>query len=136
MAFVVLVLLALVALPWLIAVAILFGEPVTERAGRIVSRLRSLPPTEPVEELAARLRRLSHELAHTPKIEAYRRADLTDAYDRTLRRACIAVGVRHELHRHNGFELEMERIRVIDALSRMGLVVYNPHMNHDHRGCP
>jgi len=134
-AFVVLVLLALAALPWLIAMAILAGEPIAERTGRVVSRLRSLPPTEPVEELAARLRRLSDELVHTPAAAAYRRADLLDDYDRTLRRACVAVGVSQELNRHTGFELEVERLRVVEALSGTGLIVHNSHVNHDHRGC-
>lgn len=130
---VLLVLVALAAVPCVIAFFIMVADPVAERTGRTVARLRAQPGTAPIQHSVARLRELSGQLRRTPVDEAYLRADLTDAYDRSLRDACTAVGITHHINELTGLDLEIERLRLIEELAEAGLVV--EPADHDSRDC-
>src|SRR6266487_1638103 len=93
----------------LVAPTLLFGlvAHLDDVAGWVASAARRLHllreppprPTEPpIEQVAARLRRVSHELASLPPgAPQVRRRALTLAYDDLLCAACRALAIRHEL---------------------------------------
>jgi hypothetical protein len=79
----------------------------------------------PIEQLAADLRRVHHALVHlAPGTPIVRWRATRHAYDTLLMQACAAVEVEHRLDElPEGFEREMERLRIEEALRSAGLAV-------------
>jgi len=96
--------------------------------GRIVRRLRRpevIPYGPPIEQLAADLRRVHCALQHeAPAMPIVRWRATRQAYDTLLVQACAAVDVGHRLDElPDGFERDMERLRIEEALRVAGLAV-------------
>ncbi|MFF0149392.1 hypothetical protein ATK36_0031 [Amycolatopsis sulphurea] len=93
---------------------------------RRLRRARPVPSGPPVEQVAADLRRVRRTLAgFPPGTPAARRIGTRQAYDELLLTACRELGVEHRLATlPEGFERELERLRVADTLSRRGLVLH------------
>ncbi|WP_197319577.1 hypothetical protein [Saccharomonospora sp. NB11] len=98
---------------------------------RIVAAVRArrarppVPTRPPLEKLAADLRRVRRTLVHfgsgTPLV---RRRAATAAYDSLLVQTCASVGVPHRLDEiDEGFERDVERLRVEQALRDAGIVL-------------
>jgi hypothetical protein len=80
----------------------------------------------PIEQLAADLRRVHRALRHlAPGTPIVRWRATRQAYDTLLTQACLAVEVGHHLDElpQDGFEREMERLRIEEALRAAGLAV-------------
>jgi hypothetical protein len=144
-----LALLALLCLPCLVALLICADELMDRvvysfadrreswQERRILGRLeRALPgsrsrtaapepePThEPIEEVAADLRRLGRQRLGVAASSAVWHAAVTRAYDERLRVACQCLEVPEHLDELDGIDLEIERIRVEGELIEAGLVL-------------
>lgn len=130
-----LALVALAALPGLIAWAVVNADDAADRAAGTLSRLRTGTATHrPVEETTALLRSVSAQLVVTPPQAVTRRGELLDRYDALLREACAVVDVPQHLSRLTGMDAAIERLRLEGELERAGLVVRDP-TDHDARGC-
>ena len=82
------------------------------------------PPPRPVEQVAADLRRLAHQLAVVPSgTPVARRRGLLAAYDDVLVEAAELLQVPHELATVPAEARELERLRLLAALEDAGLVV-------------
>lgn len=97
-------------------------------AGRVAERLHRPEVTvhgPPIEQLAADLRRVHRVLQHeAPTTPIVRWRATRQAYDTLLAQACAAVDVGHRLDElPDGFERDMERLRIEEALRAAGLVV-------------
>jgi hypothetical protein len=81
------------------------------------------PAGPPIEKLAADLRRVRRQLAELPSgASAVRRIGTRQAYDALLVQACREVEVAHRLDTlPEGFDREIERLRVTEALREHGL---------------
>lgn len=100
------------------------------RVGRKIVQHFSRPEVvahgPPIEQLAADLRRVHRILRHlAPGTPIVRWRATRQAYDALLMQACAAVEVGHRLDElpPEGFEREMERLRIEEALRSAGLVV-------------
>ena len=81
-------------------------------------------PHRPVEQVAADLRRLAHQLAVVPSgTPVARRRGLLAAYDDVLVEAAELLQVPHELATVPAEARELERLRLLAALEDAGLVV-------------
>ncbi|MFL6144194.1 MAG: hypothetical protein ACJ72N_20310 [Labedaea sp.] len=94
----------------------------------IVRRLRGpevFAHGPPIEQLAADLRRVHLALRNlTPGAPILRWRATRHAYDTLLTQACAAVNVRHRLDElGEGFERDMERLRIEEALRAAGLAI-------------
>ena len=89
----------------------------------------STPPVvahgPPIEQLAADLRRVHRALVNlAPGTPIVRWRATRQAYDTLLAQACEAVNVEHRLDElPEGFERNMERLRIEEALREAGLAV-------------
>ena len=96
---------------------------------RVVRRFRRpevIAHGPPIEQLAADLRRVHSCLRHlAPGTPIVRWRATRQAYDTLLMQACLAVEVCHHLDElpPEGFEREMERLRIEEALRAAGLAV-------------
>ncbi|MFE5504961.1 hypothetical protein ACFQ73_20535 [Amycolatopsis japonica] len=88
-------------------------------------RRPELPAGPPIEKLAADLRRVHRLLAELPSgASAVRRYGTRQAYDALLVQACREVEVEHRLAElPEGFDRELERLRVEESLAERGLSV-------------
>ncbi|MGK4597980.1 MULTISPECIES: hypothetical protein [Amycolatopsis] len=88
-------------------------------------RRPELPAGPPIEKLAADLRRVHRQLAELPSgASAVRRYGTRQAYDALLVQACREVEVVHRLAElPEGFDREIERLRVEESLAERGLSV-------------
>ncbi|MFI7121667.1 hypothetical protein [Amycolatopsis sp. NPDC049868] len=88
-------------------------------------RRPELPAGPPIEKLAADLRRVHRLLAELPSgASAVRRYGTRQAYDALLVEACREVEVDHRLAElPEGFDREIERLRVEESLAEHGLSV-------------
>jgi hypothetical protein len=79
----------------------------------------------PIEQLAADLRRVHRVLEHlAPGTTIVRWRATRHAYDTLLIQACAAVQVEHRLDDlPEGFERNMERLRIEEALRAAGLAI-------------
>ncbi|HEV2781002.1 MAG TPA: hypothetical protein VGX25_16585 [Actinophytocola sp.] len=79
----------------------------------------------PIEQLAADLRRVHRVLEHlAPGTTIVRWRATRHAYDSLLTQACAAVEVEHRLDElPEGFERNMERLRIEEALRAAGLAI-------------
>lgn len=84
-----------------------------------------IPAGPPIEKLAADLRRVHRLLAELPSgASAVRRYGTRQAYDALLVQACREVEVDHRLDTlPEGFEREIERLRIEESLAERGLSV-------------
>lgn len=111
------VLLVPIVLPCVIALFIMFGDSWADRIARLWWR-----PTAMLRASIARMCDVSRRLRRTPHTDGYTRAMLLDRYDRALRNACAAAGVDHWLNEVTGLDRDMERLRLVDRLTRHGLI--------------
>jgi hypothetical protein len=144
-----LALLALLCLPCLVALLICADELMDRvvysfadrreawRERRLLGRLeRALPggrggsaepepepKHQPIEEVAADLRRLGRQRLGVGASSAFWHAAVTRAYDERLRMACRCLEVPEHLDELEGIDLEIERIRVEGELIEAGLVL-------------
>ncbi len=83
------------------------------------------PAGPPIEKLAADIRRVHRLLAELPSgASAVRRVGTRQAYDTLLSQACREVEVSHRLDTlPEGFDREIERLRVAESLRERGLSV-------------
>src|SRR5215475_4235840 len=89
---------------------------------RVRRRRHGVPSGPPLEELAADLQRLG-EARRLPQQAPSRRAAVLAAYDRRLVMACAALGVAHDLEELDGFDKNIERVRMEGALLQAGFVL-------------
>jgi len=138
-------LVALAGLPCLIAWLVVSADEFAERAEDVRSRARheldrvqnngiarrvrrvrrdhiGEPVREPIEHIAADLRRLSTELYGEEPGSPVRRESLLRAYDERLRAACRALAVPERLAELVGFDRELERLRIEGELAAAGLI--------------
>ena len=109
------------------------GQLLADRRAARRARIRaaggSVPPPppaphRPVEQVAADLRRLAHQLAVVPSgTPVARRRGLLAAYDDVLVEAAELLQVPHELATVPAEARELERLRLLAALEDAGLVV-------------
>lgn len=83
------------------------------------------PPRQPIQELAADLRRVHRLLAQfSPGTPMARRVGTRQAYDALLADACDAVEIPHRLGEiPEGMDREIERLRVEESLRTAGLSI-------------
>lgn len=123
-----LVLLAIVVIAPSVLFWLLLRVPRTvDAAGAYFRKRRRGPEPDcpPIERLAADLRRVHRTLVEFPPgTPAVRRRAARQAYDALLTQACAAVEVSHRLGTlAEGMDLEVERLRVEEALRAAGVRV-------------
>lgn len=129
---------AQLSIPDLVLYAVVLAMPVTvfwavltvpRLVGGIVQHFRRpeiIAHGPPIEQLAADLRRVHRALRQlAPGTPIVRWRATRQAYDTLLIQACLAVDVHHRLDElpPEGFEREMERLRIEEALRAAGLKV-------------
>ena len=113
-------------LPLIVFWAVLLVQRVIRFATERVERRSVTAHGPPIEQLAADLRRVHRELCDLePAMPIVRWKATRQAYDTLLMQACLAVEIGHQLDELpvDGFEREMERLRVEEALREAGLAV-------------
>lgn len=95
------------------------------RRVRIIPEPPPCPRDQPIEKVAASLRRIDREVLALPQgTPQTRRRALQLAYDDLLTAACRALAVPHALDRlPPGWERDVERVRVETALEQAGLCI-------------
>jgi hypothetical protein len=87
-------------------------------------RLLGVQRGEPIEQIAADLRRLRAAIADDEHRSAAHQMGNRLAYDRVLIEACTMLDIEHELHEEtSGLERDIERLRVEADLERAGVVI-------------
>jgi hypothetical protein len=126
-------LVALVSLPCLLALAVIRIDELIELTGRAARRgwrrIRRRPEPldlQPIELLAADLRRLNRQRLGIATRSSVWFEAVQHAYDDRLRAACQALGVPEHLVGLEGVDREIERVRVEGALIDAGLVLHAP----------
>jgi hypothetical protein len=121
-----LLLLAVLAMLPCVVLLIIFVDDMCSALARTMRRVRRRRHGEasgpPLEELAADLQRLG-EARRLPGQAPNRRAVVLSAYDRRLALACAALGVTHHLDELDGFDKNIERVRMEGALLEAGFVL-------------
>ena len=97
-------------------------RPALRRLDRGRVGVRAPGPAPSLEQAAAALQRLARQrtLDATHGSVKWRDAQVT-AYDRWLAVACDHLGVAHHLAELDGMDLDLERLRVEEALAAAGL---------------
>lgn len=110
--------------------AVLYSGAIAGGVRRLSRRLHLLPPTEPpqsepIEQLAADVRRLARDVRRFPPgFPMTRRRATIAAYDDALLDACRALDVTTSLAGlPDGVDRDVERLRVEDRLRHAGLVM-------------
>jgi hypothetical protein len=114
-----------VVLPVVTFWAVLTVPRLVTGIARRVRRPEVIAHGPPIEQLAADLRRVHRTLQHlAPGTPIVRWLATRQAYDTLLVQACAAVEVGHRLDElPEGFERDMERLRVEEALRAKGLML-------------
>jgi hypothetical protein len=124
------ILLAVATLPALLLDAVCRPSQVGAWFGRVYESHRQRSGAEavgpPIEQLAVQLRRLSLVLSDVRPVSSVRRFGVERAYDETLAKACLALGIEHQLDRVDLADREFERLRVEAMLQEAGLVLRGP----------
>jgi hypothetical protein len=131
---------ALVATPFGVLLCLLFPgllPGVADRVGALMAAIRRRsvsrrgsaptgtggPPIAPIAQVAADLRRLNRLRGGVATRSAVWFIAVRDAYDDRLGAACHQLQVDHYLDALAGLDLDIERLRVEDALRHAGLVL-------------
>lgn len=123
-----LVILAVIALAMLpcVVLLIIYIDDMFSTLARAIRRTRRRRRGEPIgpaiEDLAADLRRLG-EARRLPQQSQHRRAAILAAYDRRLVLTCAALGVNQHLFDLEGFDKDIERVRMEGALLGSGFML-------------
>ncbi|HEY0637039.1 MAG TPA: hypothetical protein VGD67_05275 [Pseudonocardiaceae bacterium] len=119
-----LIVLTPVALFWVaFRVPAILGRLRDRRAAR---RRAGAPQGEPLERLAADLRRLRAELVERPPETNVRRTALLLAYDSVLTAVCARLDIPTELDVAEPCEREFERLRAEAAVELAGVPLVSP----------
>jgi hypothetical protein len=124
------ILLAVATLPALLLDAVCRPSRVGAWVGRFYEGHRAGRRADvvgpPIEQLAVQLRRLSLVLSDARPVSSVRRFGVERAYDETLAKACVALGIEHQLDSVSLADREFERLRVEAMLQEAGLVLRGP----------
>ena len=116
----------LVSVPFLLLAhwaALQRGAGVLARRCGLVRPALPPPPGQPIERIAADVRRIGHELKHAPAgLPVARLAGWREAYDDALLAACRSLRLDTELAElPHGVRRDLERLRVERMLDAAGL---------------
>jgi hypothetical protein len=122
---VILAVVAMAMLPCIVLLVIFVDDmcaAIARTFRRVRRRRRGVPAGPPLEDLAADLRRLG-KARRLPGQTPSRRAVVLAAYDRRLVLACAALGVHEHLADLDGFDKNIERVRMEGALLEAGFLL-------------
>ena len=120
-----LVILAVVAMAMLpcLVLLVIFVDDMCAAMARTIRRARrrrrGAPAGPPLEDLAADLRRLG-DARRLPRQSPSRKAIVLAAYDARLVLTCAALGIVEHLSELDGFDKNIERVRMEGALLEAG----------------